>query len=567
MNKAAWKYYIRLYKGNYPSLLLSVLISICQSLIVLPMVWLVRHIIDVVIPSGDYQRLIWIGGILFMLILIGAGATLWTKRINLNVIKGVIQRLREEQLLKLYNLSRSYYSNADRSKLHTIIVWDTHRVEEMSTIIISQLLPALVITSVLSVVLVTLNWVLFLVMVAIAPVLIYISRKMGKKVKNKVKAFRRSLEVLSKDVWFALWMADLTILQTAEKTEIERQNQNFDDFRNIGTSVAWIQTIFNVINNTIVGFSGIVFLIIGGIAIGTNAMTIGSFFSFCVVASLLRKYMGPVLAGAPSIIAGNESLSELHDLLEMKDINPYAGTKKIKFEGNISLSSVSFKYEKKQVLQDISIEFKPNTMTAIIGPNGSGKSTIVNLVLGFYRPQEGLLIADGIPYNDLDLVDLRKCFGVVPQSIMLLPGTIWDNITYGCPDATRNEVYKIAEITGSHQFISKLSDGYETIVGDNGLKLSGGERQRIALVRALLRKPKLLILDEPTNHLDKSSTCKLMENLKTLDNFPSTLIISHNMDIVNEAQFVYVIEDCQLRLNKMDEGIVIPKLLDGFQQS
>lgn len=542
MNKKAWKYYFDFYKADFPSLVFSIAISILQSLFVLPIVLIIKRVVDTILPKHQIQYLIYAGLALVLLTVLGAAITLWTKKTTLKLIKKVVQRLREELLSKVYNLSRSFYSHADRSALHNIIIQDTSRVEEMSSALVTQMLPSLVISIALSAVLIYLNWFLYLILVLIAPFIVWVGKTMGKKVKEVVSAFRRSLELLNRDVWFALWMADLTILQTAEKQEIERQKKNFDDFRVVGTSMTYLQTAFNVIQSTIVGVSGIIILIVGGLTVLNNSMTLGDLLSFYVAAGLLRKHANPVLGAIPTLITGGESLEELYGFVRNPNVNPYRGTRKIDFNGNISIKEVRFKYEEKPVLNNVSIDFREKSIVAIVGPNGSGKSTIVNLILGFYKPQDGGIFAEDVSYELLDMIHLRRQMGVVPQAPLLFPGTIWENIVYGSEGVNDNEVYLAARISTAHEFIDRLPEGYASLVGDNGVKLSGGERQRIAIARALLRKPKLLIFDEPTNHLDKDATHTLIGNLKAMPELPATIIISHHKNIIQEAQQVYLVE-------------------------
>src|SRR5262249_7002345 len=151
------------------------------------------------------------------------------------------------------------------------------------------------------------------------------------------------------------------------------------------------------------------------------------------------------------------------------------------------------------------LDVQPRTSVAIVGLNGAGKTTMGLLVTGFYRPVSGRLLADGIPYEQLDVASLRRQMGIVFQHSLIFPDTITANITYGYPDATPEQIERAAQLAGVHQFVANLPDGYQTYVGDDGLLLSGGQRQRIAIARALLHQPRLLVLDEPTQHLDAPS--------------------------------------------------------------
>jgi len=215
---------------------------------------------------------------------------------------------------------------------------------------------------------------------------------------------------------------------------------------------------------------------------------------------------------------------------------------------------VAFKYTEVPVLKNVSLKIEPGNRIAIIGANGAGKSTIINLILGFYKPQSGTISAEGIPYEDVDLKDFRKQIGVVTQHPPLISGTIRENILYGNKVATDKNVMEVSRLSTADQFIESIQSGYNTQIGENGIMLSGGERQKLAIARALLRKPGLLILDEPTNHLDAHAVKDIMNNLKSLDYTPAILIISHDMSVVKHAEQIYIIEDGFLKQSSLNKA-------------
>ena len=179
---------------------------------------------------------------------------------------------------------------------------------------------------------------------------------------------------------------------------------------------------------------------------------------------------------------------------------------------------------------------------AIIGANGAGKSTLINLVLGFYKPESGSINLDGIPYSDIDFHHFRRSIGVVLQHPPLIPGTIRENIRYGNESRSDDEILQVSKLSLAYEFIRLLPDVFDTQIGEDGVLLSGGERQMVAIARALLRRPALLILDEPTNHLDGEAVGKIMQNLKEIDYKPAILLISHNMEVVSFAEEVRMLE-------------------------
>jgi len=292
--------------------------------------------------------------------------------------------------------------------------------------------------------------------------------------------------------------------------------------------------------------AGLVTLVVGGEAIARGRMTVGDLLSFYVTLRYLNSYAQMALSSIPQIVLGGESLGSLYELLRADYSQPYHGTRRVALTGSVALECVDFAYRPdRPVLRRVSLHLEPRCSLALVGPNGSGKSTIVSLLFGFYRPQGGRLLADGCPYDELDLAHLRRSFGWVPQDPFLFPASIADNIAYGTPEASARDIEEAAELATAHEFVRELDEGYRTPVGDNGLLLAGGQRQRIAIARALLRRPRLLILDEPTNHLDHDAVRRLMETLRLLSYQPAVLLISHDREIVRHSSVVYALDGGQ----------------------
>jgi len=427
--------------------------------------------------------------------------------------------------------------------MHASIVQDTERLDVMTNALLALFLPALFITIALSAVLVYLNWRLFLILVVTLPFLIILSKVMGRRTRKKVDYFHRSFEKFSKGMLFVLKMMDFTRIQTAENFEIQRQKKHIHNLRITSGRMAWLISAHRTVQGIIIAITGVIIFIVGGRAIAMGHMTLGELISFYAVFSLLRSHMHTLVSSIPQIIEGNESLTTIYNLIEIKDTRPYSGTRSIPFCRKIILEGVTFQYADRPALTDISFKIDHGESVAIIGPNGSGKTTIVNLILGFYRPQKGHLYADDYCYNDLDMIELRRHIGVVSQNPILFDGTIMENITYGNPEVPQGQIIQVSELAMAHDFICELPQGYNTIVGEYGILLSGGQRQRIAIARALFRRPQMIILDEPTNHLDGEAAHGVMNNLNSLDHRPSRLVISHDMNAACKADYIYVIQE------------------------
>ena len=546
VNIEAWKYYLRFYHGYESKMIVSVVVSITQSIFVLPIAFLVQYEIDELIPSASYTLMMLVGIIIVGLYLISGGLTLWTRYLILDISKSAIQQFRDELLKKFFALSRSYYSQADRSKLHAIMVQDTERLDVMTNAVFSQLLPGFFTTLMLSIILVYLNWYLFLILIIAMPLMFFVSKTIGRRVRVRAYAFHRSFETFSQGILFMLQMMDLTRIQSAEEIEINRQRKHFEDLRLTSGQMAWLRSAHNLVHTTIIAIAGVIILIVGGYAVSVDYMTLGELLSFTAVVALLRPQLQNVTNSIPMVIEGTESLNSLYKHIITSDKRPYSGSRLVVFQGKIAFEMVDFQYQDLPTLVGVTFTIDPGEMIALVGPNGSGKTTITNLILGFYRPQHGQLLADDIPYDKLDIVNLRREIGVVTQTPTMFQGSVWENLTYGCKSVSQEEVEKAAKFASAQEFIEELPEGYDTRVGEHGVLLSGGQCQRIAIARAILRKPKLLILDEPTNHLDAEAVSSLLINLRYFDTNPACIVISHDLNVAKQADQILQMEDGRL---------------------
>jgi len=194
------------------------------------------------------------------------------------------------------------------------------------------------------------------------------------------------------------------------------------------------------------------------------------------------------------------------------------------------------------LLENLSLDLAPGQVTAIFGPNGAGKSTLINLILGFYRPSAGRLRIDGADYDEVDVRSLRRAIGVAPQRPTFFTATIADNITYGWPQIEASALSRALHLAGADRFIESLPGGLATLIGEGGARLSGGEAQKLAIARALIAEPRLLILDEPTNHLDLAAIKEIMGRIARMPDRPAVLIISHDATVMSICDRVFALK-------------------------
>jgi subfamily B ATP-binding cassette protein MsbA len=218
-----------------------------------------------------------------------------------------------------------------------------------------------------------------------------------------------------------------------------------------------------------------------------------------------------------------------------------------RFKGKIEFDKVSFSYSpEQQILTDVSFAIEPGQVAAFVGPSGAGKSTIVSLIPRFYDPTAGRIKIDGADIRSYTLHSLREQMSFVLQDTVLFRAPIWQNIAYGKPEAQRSEIIKAAEMANAHEFIEKMPDGYDTMVGERGVSLSGGQRQRVAIARAIIRNTPILLLDEPTSGLDAASELAVFEALGRLMEHKTCVVIAHHLATIQRADIIFVVQDYQI---------------------
>jgi ABC-type multidrug transport system fused ATPase/permease subunit len=315
-------------------------------------------------------------------------------------------------------------------------------------------------------------------------------------------------------------------------------------FRNVAQTMTGFSAV-GAFSTLLLGIVGVAIMWIGANDILAGRMTIGAFVSYTLYLGLL---VGPVVqivsigSQITEAFAGLERIREVRN--EMTEDAEDARREPLpRIEGRVEFRDVTFEYEKDvPVLRGISFVSEPGTSTALVGPSGSGKSTIIGLVAAFYRPTGGKILVDGRDLDSVKLSDYRSQLGVVLQDNFLFDGTVLENIAYARPDATDAEVLRAAAIARCDDFVEKLPEKYQTVVGERGIKLSGGQRQRVAIARAILADPRILILDEATSSLDSESEALIQEGLTELMRGRTTFVIAHRLSTIRKADTILVVE-------------------------
>jgi ABC-type multidrug transport system fused ATPase/permease subunit len=315
-------------------------------------------------------------------------------------------------------------------------------------------------------------------------------------------------------------------------------------FRNVARSITGISVVTSVAT-VVIGLVAVVVILVGGRAIIAKEMTVGDLFSYLAFTAVLAAPVMQIASIGTQITEAMAGLDRIREVLGMTTEDQEDATRDHLdlIRGDVRLDHVWYEYNEGQpVLKDVVVDAPAGTTTALVGSSGSGKSTLVSLVMAFNRPTQGRVLVDGRDLDEVKLADYRAQLGVVLQDNFLFDGTVADNIRFARPDATRAEIEEMSELANADEFIRAFPEGYDTVVGERGIKLSGGQRQRIAIARALLADPRILILDEATSSLDSESEYKIQQGLRRLRQGRTSFVIAHRLSTIRSADQILVLE-------------------------
>jgi len=544
-SKAAWREFRELLWVHRRRLTLGLTLMMFSRLagIVLPL--LSKYVIDDVIGKGRVE--------LLMPIAMAAGAATLVQAVTsfgLSQILGVaaqraITDMRKRVQAKIMRLPVRYFDSTQSGVLLSRIMSDAEGIRNLVGTGLVQLVGG-VLTAIISLgVLLYLNWQMTLVT---AMVLAAFGGGMAYAFKRLRPLFRERGKIQAEvtgRLTEALGGIRIVKSYTAEKREEIVFTQGAHKlFRNIAQSMTGVSATTSG-STVIVGVVGVIMIWMGGNDILAGEMTLGDFVMYIFFIGLLAAPMISIASIGTQITEAFAGLDRIREILNMEtEDEADAGKPSLgEIRGEIAFENVWFEYnEGIPVLKEINFVAAPGTTTALVGSSGSGKSTLISLVMAFNRPNKGRIVVDGKDLNDIPLRDYREQLASVLQENFLFDGTITANIGYARPGASVDEIKRAAQIAHCEEFILKFPEGYDTIVGERGIKLSGGQRQRISIARAILASPKVLILDEATSSLDSESEEMIQDGLKQLRSGRTTFVIAHRLSTIRSADQILVME-------------------------
>lgn len=453
--------------------------------------------------------------------------------------------MRRDMFNKLQKLPFSYYDEHETGKIMSRMTNDLMEVSELAhhgpeNLFICGISVVLSVTYLFFI-----NWIFTLVILACVPFLIIITIGLRKKMRNAFAETRKSVAEINASLESSITGIRVTKAFTNSERELdkfEKGNSNYVKFRSVAykamgqfhSSTTFITDLFNV-----------AILIAGGILVALGDMTVGSYVTFVVSINL---FINPLTTLINFVEQYQNGVTGFKRFIEIMDTDEELEDKEAinvdKLEGRIEFKDVSFDYDTtKGVLSNVSFDVKKGKTIALVGPSGGGKTTICHLIPNFYKISSGNIYIDDYDINKLSFKSLRGNIGIVQQDVFLFNGTIKENILYGRLDATDIEVYEAARRANIHDYILTLEDGYDTQIGERGVKLSGGQKQRLSIARVFLKNPAILILDEATSALDNATEIMIQSALDELCKGRTTIVVAHRLSTIKNADEIFVVQN------------------------
>ncbi len=536
--------YLRPYGAMMSLAVVSLLLSSGLNL-VFP--WVIQNVVDSVLLRGDRAELNRITALLVVTFLVRAVFT-YIQGYSLTFTgERIVTDLRKQVYAHIHRLSLRFFTERRTGELISRLASDATLVRSVLTNNIAAVLGQSLTFIGSLVLMLILNWRLSLFMLVLLVLVVISAAVFGYRLRGMSTAVQDEVANSNAQAEEALGAIRVVKAFHREQFEVQRYGDQVEKtFRSTLKMTVW-RSGFGALVAFLVFTTLAAILWFGGMEVLAGRLTGGKLIAFLVygvnIAAALSAFTNLYTQLQEAIGASRrifELLDEIPDIQDLPEAQPLPAV-----VGHIRFENVSFKYEAQtaHVLHGINLEVKPGEVLALVGPSGAGKSTLFNLIPRFYDPDEGYVRIDGHDLRQMTLDSVRTQIGLVPQETQLFSGTVRENLRYGKLDATDAELVAAAQAANAEEFILRLPQGYDTLVGERGVKLSGGQRQRISIARALLKDPRILLLDEATSSLDSESEGLVQEALEHLMKARTTVIIAHRLSTIHKANRIAVLEE------------------------
>ena len=554
------KRFIHYYQPHKKMLILDMLASLLISVIGMVYPIVTRNMLNEYIPQKMYNTIIIAGVTVLLLYVIRMFLRYFVQYYGHVIGVRMQSRMRQDLFDHLQKLPYSFYDNNETGRIMTRITSDLFEVCELAhhgpeNLLISSVMILLSFTY-----LVTIDWILTLIIFACVPILVVVTVHYRKAMNSAFDDRRKSNATINAAVESSVTGIRVTKAYTNAEREVEKFKKGDVEFVDASARAYKAMAKFFSSTSFVTDVFNVFILIAGGLFLYAGRINFGDYSTFVVSVNL---FINPVNTLINFMEQFQNGASGFKRFLEIMDEEPEQEDPNAKeltdVRGEIEFRNVTYAYEPtKEVIHQINLRLEKGRKLALVGPSGGGKTTLCHLLPNFYRLEEGngSILIDGVDIRELTLDSVRRNIGIVQQDVFLFAGTIRENILYGRPDATEEEVYEAARRANIHDYIMTLENGYETEIGERGVKLSGGQKQRISIARVFLKDPAILILDEATSALDNTTEVLIQQALDELCKGRTTLVVAHRLSTIRNADEIAVIMEGRITERGTHEELI-----------
>ena len=524
----------------FADLIVATIATLCN--LIYPM--MTRTLVNDAIPNKEIRVIGIFSVILMVLYLVKAGCCYFMQYFGHLVGVGMQGDMRRDMFKHLEKLPNSFFDNTKTGDLMSRMINDLMDISELAHHGPEDLFISIIMFLGSFIILSTINLPLTILIFAFVPFIVIFTLKKRKKMNKCFMETRVHTSAINSTLENSIAGIRISKAFIAEEYENEKFNKGNNKFKEVRKQSYKVMAEYFAGVNFGVDILDYVVLIAGGIFTYYNAIKLGDFLAYMLYVKLFTDPIKKLINFVEQYQNGMTGFKRFIDIMNVEEEKEKDNAIELeKVEGHIKFDNVCFSYENEKILNNITLSIEKGKMLALVGPSGGGKTTFCNLIPRFYDVDKGDIKIDGKSIYDIKLDSLRKNIGIVQQEVFLYTGTIKENIKYGKQDASDDEVVEAAKKANIHEFIMGLKDGYDTYIGERGIKLSGGQKQRISIARVFLKNPPILILDEATSALDNVTEYLIQKSLEELCKDRTTIVVAHRLSTIKSADEIIVLND------------------------
>lgn len=535
------KRFIQYYKPFKVMFALDMLASFFISVIGMIYPIVTRKMLNDLIPNQDYRMVVVFGVFLFGLYFVRMLLKFFVQYYGHIIGVHMQANMRKDLFHKLERLPFSYYDQHETGQIMTHMTSDLFDVSELAHHGPENLIISTVMIVFSFLYLSSINISLTLIIFSCIPLLFVISTLLKNKMRLAFKEAKKSVGVINGSLQSSITGIRVTRAFNNEFLEEKKFEKGNVEFVKARSKAYKSMGLFHSTTSFITDIFNVICLVAGGIFLYRNEITFGDYSAFIVSINL---FIGPVttlIGFMEQYQNGMSGFERFIEILDQEEEMDHKDAQEYDLKGNITFKEVSFAYEQRKILDNISFHVPLGKTLALVGPSGGGKTTICHLIPNFYAVSSGEILIDDIPIYKIKKASLRRQIGIVQQDVFLFNGTILDNLLYGRLDATMEEVIQASKDANIYEYIMSLPDGFDSQVGERGVKLSGGQKQRLSIARVFLKNPKILILDEATSALDNTTELLIQSALDRLTKGRTTIVVAHRLSTIKHADEIALV--------------------------